>query len=127
MTIEEAVYSVLSGAAGVTALVPAGRIKPEGVYQGIRRPYIRHFAVSVEPIHTHDQGMVELKNWPYQVSIFAETPQSLTDVRTAVMAALDASASPKFFLRGMVRLETPVDSTDTPVIGQGLLLDAWYE
>jgi hypothetical protein len=126
MTIEEAVYLVLSGDAAITALVPAGRIKPEGVHQGIRRPYIRHFAASVEPIHTHDDGMATLKNWPYQVSIFAETTDSLMAIRTAVIAALDASRLPKFFLRGMTRLDA-VDSTDTPVIGTALLLDAWYE
>lgn len=126
MTIEEKVFSILSGASGVTALVPADRIKPEGVYQGLARPYIRHFAVSVEPIYTHDHGMGALKNWPYQVSIFAASMSSLAAVRTAVVAALDASVDPKFFLRGLAYLDG-TDSTDVPVVGQALLMDAWYE
>jgi len=125
VTIEESVFTVLAGDAGVTAIVPASRIKPDRVYQGLERPYIRHFAVSVDPIQTHT-GMAALKMWQYQVDLFADSIESLTALRTAVMAALDAPADPKFFLRRLVRLGG-VDSTDTPVIGQGLLLDVWYE
>lgn len=124
MTIEQATYGVLSGAGGVTALV-ADRIKPEGVYQNIPLPWIKHFVVTVAPLHTH-QGMAALKEWPYQVSYFAPDIRMLTNIRTAVMAALDASANPKYFIRGITRLDE-VESTDKPTLGEALLLDAWYE
>lgn len=125
MTIEESVKAVLAGNAGVTAICPASRIKPDGVYQGIARPYMKHFAAGLAPLQTHS-GMASLKVWNYQISMFAESIASLTSLRTAVMAALESSADPKFFITGMIPLGG-VDSTDTPVIGQALLLEAWYE
>jgi len=125
VAIEEQVFSVLSGSAAVTALCPAVRILPEGVYQGLARPYIRHFSVDIDPIHTH-QGMATLKNWPYQVSIFADDVATLTALRSAVIAALDASTYPRFNLTGAPRIEN-MESTDTPTVGVALLLEAWYE
>jgi hypothetical protein len=124
MTIEEKVYAALN-VAGVTAICPAARIKPDGVYQTLPRPYIKHFAVALGPTQTHS-GMAALKNWGYQISMFADSISSLTSLRTAVIAALEASTDPKFFITGMVQLDG-TDSPDTPVIGQALILDAWYE
>jgi hypothetical protein len=125
-TIEDRVYAVLSGSAGVTALCPAARIKPEGVYQNLALPYIRHFAVSLSPIQTHG-GMATLKRWPYQIAMFAASASSLVALRTAVMAALEASKDPRFFITGMVNFDNGELSTDIPIVGQALLIDAWYE
>lgn len=125
MTIEEKIYAVLSAAAGVIEICPADRILPDGVYQGIARPYIKHFAVALDPIETH-AGRAAMAEWGYQISMFADAIETLTALRTAVLAALEASADPKCFVTGLVHLQG-VPSTDTPVIGQALLLTVWYE
>jgi hypothetical protein len=125
MSIEQKVFEVLSGAAGVVALCPASRIRPDGVYQGLARPYIKHFPVALERLQTH-QGAAELTRWPYQISMFADSVESLAGLRAAVMAALEASADPRFFLTGLERLEGS-DEPELPIVGEALLLDAWYQ
>jgi hypothetical protein len=124
MTIEEKVYEALTNPLSDVPNLTGNRILPDGVFQGMERPYIKHFVVSLDPVHTH-AGMATLKRWPYQISMFADSISSLTAVRAAVMAALDQSTDPKFYITGLVSLDG-VDSTDTPVVGQALLLDAWW-
>lgn len=126
MTIEEAMYALLSGNAGVTAICPADRIKPEGVYQGLARPYIRHFAIALTPIETHS-GRAALTSWGYQLSLWADTVASLTSLRTAVLGALEMSANPRVFVTGLVPLAASRDSVDAPRVGQALELEVWYE
>jgi len=125
MTIEEKVFAVLAGAGGVVSLVPSERIMPDGVYLGLARPYIKHFAVGLDRMRLHDRPAT-LCNWPYQVSIFGESVESITAVRTAVIEALEASVNPHFSFTGLVRLQTS-ESTDVPILGQALLLDAWFD
>lgn len=89
MTAEEKMFSVLSGAATVTALVPADRIKPRGDWQNVPRPYIEHFPVAAAPIRTHS-GLAKLQIWPfYQISIFAGSMGLAATIRDTVIAALD--------------------------------------
>jgi hypothetical protein len=126
MTIEEAVYAVLSDDAGVTAICPAARIKPDGVYQNLALPYIKQFPVALSVANTHS-GMADLKEWPYQISMFAASAASMASLRSAVMAALEASRDPKFFVTGLVQLGDDSPSTDKPILGQALLVSAWYE
>ena len=125
MTIEEKVFAVLAGAEGVVSLVPSDRIMPDGVYMGLERPYIKHFAVGLDRMRLHDRPAT-LCNWPYQISIFGDSVSSITAVRSAVMAALEASINPHFSLTGLVRLQTS-ESTDVPIMGEALLVDAWFE
>lgn len=126
MKIEEAVYAVLSGDASVTFLCPAERIKPDGVYQNLALPYIKHFAVALSVTETHG-GMADLKEWPYQISMFAASVASLASVRSAVMSALQASRDPRFFVQGLVKLDTGDPSTDSVIVGQALLVRAFYD
>jgi hypothetical protein len=88
VNIEEKIYSVLSGAAAVTALVPAARIKVPGGHQNLTRPYIIHFPVGVDPIYTHG-GLRDLRKWDfYQVSCYADSHSSARAVAVAVRNAL---------------------------------------
>ena len=126
MKIEEAVHAVLSGDASVTFLCPAERIKPMGIYQGLALPYLVHFPVSLSVIETHG-GMADLKEWPYQISMFAASVSALASLRSAVMSALQASSDPKFFVQGLVKLDTGDPSTDSAIVGQALLVRAFYD
>lgn len=75
--IEEQVYTILSGVAALTALVPASRIKVPGDWQNLTLPYIVHFPVSPEPIHVHDDSLIQPGVWDfYQISVFASTYSS---------------------------------------------------
>ena len=89
MVVEQKVQEVLVGAAGVTALVPAARIKMPGDWQMLPRPYVVHFPVSSEGTHTHNEGLVDLRDWPtYQVSCFGGSYSEAKAVAVAVREAL---------------------------------------
>ena len=92
MTVEETVYSALSGAAGITALVAANKIKPEGDWQALARPYIIHFPVTLETTHTHT-GMANFKKWLYQISCFGDSYASAKAVAEAVKTAFQSYRS----------------------------------
>lgn len=88
MTLVERVYTVLSAAAGVTALVPASRIKPPGDWQNLTLPYIIHFPVAGRPIHTHS-GIAALRlEDEYQVSCFDDDYAGAIAVAEAVRTAI---------------------------------------
>jgi hypothetical protein len=89
MTVEAKMYAIMSTAAGITALVPAARIKPPGAWQNLTRPYLVHFPVAVDLIHTH-YGLAELRMWRfYQIDIFADTYGNAIEIRDALVLALD--------------------------------------
>ena len=89
MTVEEKVQAVLAAAAGVTALVPAARISVPGDLQEVARPYLVHQIVTTtESIETHNDGLVNLKFWAYQVACFADSYSSARAVALAVRNAL---------------------------------------
>ncbi len=88
MNVTEKVYAVLAASAGVTALVPASRIKPPGDWQGLTIPYIVHFPVVVTTDQTHNSGLINLKNWLYQVSCFGANYKEAKQVSAAVVTAL---------------------------------------
>ena len=80
----------MSGVAGITSLVPAARIKVQGDWQNLALPYIMHFPVGVQPIHTHTEGLAALRLWRfYQISIFALTYSEAIGIRDALIAGLD--------------------------------------
>lgn len=89
MTAEEKVYAVLAAAAGVTALVPASRIKVPGDHQNLAKPYLVHFPVAGDTTQCHD-GPKALRLWNnYQVSVYAADYSSARILADAVVAALD--------------------------------------
>jgi hypothetical protein len=88
MTIEEAIYTILSSNATITALVPASRIKVPGDWQNIERPYIVHQVSSLQPTRTHT-GLASLRTWDYQINIIADTYSAGRALTEAVIVALD--------------------------------------
>lgn len=88
MTIEEKVYALLAAAAGVTALVPAARIRPPGNWQNLALPYVVHFPLAPDPTETHE-GRQPLTGWTYQVSCFADLYSHARAVGIAVRDALE--------------------------------------
>lgn len=92
MTVTEKVYSVLSGDAGVTALVPASRIKPYGNQQGLTLPYIVHGGSMEGTTRTHDAGLAKLRQWNYKISCFAANNSGAEALANAVIAVLGSYA-----------------------------------
>lgn len=90
MTVNEKVQAVLTAATGVTALVPADRIKPPGNWQSMASPYIVHFPVTFEPLHVYG-SLSDKGKWLYQVSVFAASASSARAVADAVRTALDGT------------------------------------
>lgn len=88
MTATQKIYAVLSAATGVTALVPAARIKPAGDWQNLAKPYIVQFPVTAEFTRTYD-GPKALRFTRHQVSIFADLQSTAETIAAAVLAALD--------------------------------------
>lgn len=85
--------AVLIAAAGLTALVPATRIRVPGDWQDMARPYIIHQPVTVRPTETHN-GLQALRIWDiYQVSVFSATFSSGRAVVEQVIAALRGAHS----------------------------------
>lgn len=116
MPIEETIYSVLSSAAGVTALVPASRIKPPGDWQNLQMPYIVYRPITQRPMYTHDAPGTELLlQYPnFQVSIVANTYLAARAVGTAVKAAIRGDnngnhSGVQFFLRNELPLPYDTD------------------
>ncbi len=89
MTVEEKVQAVLVAAAGVTSLVPAARIKLPGDWQNLPRPYVVHFPVSSDGTHTHNEGLMDLRQWPtYQISCFGPSYSETKAIAVAIREAL---------------------------------------
>lgn len=88
MIVEQAIFEALAADTGVTALVPAVRIKPPGDWQKLEMPYIVHFRVSGEGTHLYN-GLAALKGWLYyQVSVFAPAFTDAMAIADAVRAAI---------------------------------------
>lgn len=88
MTIEQAIFNILGAAAGVTATVPASRIKVPGAWQNLARPYIVHQVSSLNPARTHT-GLVSLRQWDYQINVISATYSEGRELIEAVITAMD--------------------------------------
>lgn len=108
MIIEERVQQILTSAAGVTAIVPAARIKTPGDWQNLVRPYIVHFPVGLRTNYTH-AGIAALRFWDfYQVSCFADSYSQARLLAEAVDAALTGNKGlVTFFLERHDYFEEP--------------------
>ena len=116
MAIEATIYSVLSAAAGVTALVPASRIKPPGDWQNLARPYIVYRPITRDPQYCHNHETTALiDHYPnFQVSIVADTYSSARSVADAVITAIRGTSNGlhsgwQFFLRNELPLPFDTD------------------
>ena len=94
MNVVQKVYEALSASSAVTVLCPATRIKPPGPQQGQERPYIVHFPVTVDPLHTYGGRAALLVYTRYQISCFADSRLAADSLAEAVVGALDTAGSP---------------------------------
>lgn len=121
---------MLSADAGVTALVPATRIYPDGEEQNVSLPKIKHGVVSDRSVYTHT-GRATLRNADfYQVAIYATTMQQVRQIAEAVITALSGChevGSPADGLTGFHTHTTklPYDM-EVRCCGLALDFDIWY-
>jgi len=113
VVVEEKVQEILVAATGVTALVPAARIKLPGDWQTLPRPYIVHGPVSVDPTQTHG-GLVALRAWEfYQVScfgaIYSDAKRIAVSVRAALADYVSTTGGWQLYFRSERRLEYEAD------------------
>jgi hypothetical protein len=93
-TISEYVYSTLSGAAALTALV-ADRIFPMLAPELTPRPYIVFTKISTVPTETHDSSSAErLDETIVQFMIVAETYTATEDIAAALRNVLEDAGGP---------------------------------
>jgi hypothetical protein len=94
MTVEAAMYSVLAGNAGVTALVGGSmspRIYPLGIPQGKSVPAIVYQQVTSGDIVTVD-GPMDPRTDYFQVTCWDDNPDGARSLAEAVRTALTAAA-----------------------------------
>lgn len=84
MTIQEQLKAALSGVAG-------GRIYPHIALEGVSKPYVTYFRLSVIPETTLSSGR-PLENTIFQLDIYDKTAAGAASTKDAVKAALDAWA-----------------------------------
>jgi hypothetical protein len=86
---ETTLYSILSTAPGITALV-GPRIYPDLVPQGIATPYIGYERVATEPITTI-HGTILAQNARMMIACWADTRIAAEALADAVAAAMQAA------------------------------------
>jgi hypothetical protein len=84
MSIQEQLKTALSGVAG-------GRIFPHIALEGVTKPYVTYFRLSVIPETTLSSGR-PLENTIFQLDIYDKTAAGASATKDAVKAALDAWA-----------------------------------
>ena len=88
MSIESALYDRLTNDSGVSAEVD-DRIYPTDLPQDPTMPALVYQIISHVPVHSLDTGPANARTIRIQVTAYADTRRKLTDVREAVVAALD--------------------------------------
>lgn len=91
MTIAADLYAALQAAAGVTALLGSGdaiRLYPAIAPAGTATPYAVWQHIAAQPATTHNEPTGNQHDY-VQVACFAGTWKEATDLRAAIVAALD--------------------------------------
>lgn len=92
MTVAEKVYALWSADSTATALVPAARIKPTGVYQNLTVPYIIHWPISTTRYRTHGEGATgSIERNLIQFSVYAASFTSADAIRLKLISVLDGN------------------------------------
>ncbi len=84
MAIQEQLKAALSGGAG-------GRVFPHIALDGVSKPYVTYFRLSVVPVNTLADGR-PLENTIFQIDIYDKTANGANAVKDSVKSALDAWA-----------------------------------
>lgn len=97
MITEQAVYSMLAGASGVTALCGT-RIYPDEAPSMPALPYVVYQRIGTTPNPSHDQASVtaaQLDGCLFQVTAIAATTLAAASLMYQVRLAVERSASPR--------------------------------
>ena len=127
MSVESALYSYLSGIAGVTSLLGSGssfRLYPDLAPASVARPYATLFVVSTNRVRlvTGPGGIAAAR---VQIDVWAITSLSRSSVSDALRVALDgyrgSMGSELLDVRGVIvdgpfnSMERPEDATEVPI------------
>jgi len=116
MTVEERLYSILTGDPGVAALIGT-RLYPDAAPQGAALPYAQYDQAGREQAMTHD-GPVDLNSYLMGISMFAASKAGAKSLARAVRAALNGSRSSAGGLRLLGVLDESEDGdSDQPLDG----------
>ena len=88
MTIEDALYDRLTTDTGVSAEVDT-RVYPTDLPEAPTMPALTYQIISHIPVLSHDTGPANARTARIQVTAYADSRQKLTDLREAVVTALD--------------------------------------
>lgn len=92
MTVEEKIYALWSADATATALVPAARFKPGGVYQNLTVPYVIHWPISVTRPRTIGEGAANaIEISTRQFSIYASSMTAAEAIRRKLISVFDGN------------------------------------
>ncbi len=98
MSFQSDILAILTGHAGLTALVPAANIFLNSAPQEQAVPFIQFFPVSCAPTLTMDNGDTgsgRLDNYRLQVSVFCRTANEAIAAAEQARRALEASTTTK--------------------------------
>ncbi len=100
MAIQEQLKAALAGVAG-------GRIFPHIALEGVSKPYVTYFRLSVIPETTLSSGR-PLENTIFQIDVYDKTAAGANSTKDAVKAALDAWA-----VKNVIQSEQDLYEPDT--------------
>lgn len=102
MAIQEALCAALVGAG-----VAGGRVYPHVARDGVTKPYVTYFRMSVVPVNTLSSGR-PLENTVFQIDCYDKTTAGVNSVKDAIKAALDAWA-----IKNVIQSEQDLFEPDT--------------
>ena len=118
--LQQAIFEVLAGAAGVSNIVGT-RVYPDAAPQGVARPYVVWQEISDVPENGLD-GALGLDNFRVQVTCWAEKATDARALLVQVIAAMAASAQFKSLLAD--RRALPFEP-DTKLFGSQADFSVW--
>lgn len=92
MTVEEKIFALWSADATATALVPAARFKPGGIYQNLAAPYVLHWPIVITRRRTFAEGAANcIETSTRQFSIYAASITSAEEIRLKLISVFDGN------------------------------------
>lgn len=101
MTVEQKIYSLWSADGAATALVPAARFKPAGLYQNIALPYVVAYPVAEQVRARYVEGVSSLRRRTYQFTVVAADADEALPILAKLRDVFDGNSDGfDFFHRG---------------------------
>lgn len=112
MSIQEQLKTALSGVAG-------GRVFPHIALEGVTKPYVTYFRLSVIPETTLSSGR-PLENTVFQIDGYDKTYAAVIALKDAIKAALDA-----WSVQSVIQSEQDLFEPDTRLHRVSLTVSVW--